>query len=61
MKAYGAGLLSSFGELQYCLTDEPDVKQFVPSETALQEVPITKYQPVYFLAESFQDAKKKLV
>lgn len=24
MKAYGAGLLSSFGELQYCLTDEVD-------------------------------------
>ena len=27
---------------------------------ALQDFPITKYQPVYFLAESLQDAKLKM-
>eukprot|EP00127_Corallochytrium_limacisporum_P001205 Clim_evm40s44 gene=Clim_evmTU40s44 len=60
IKAYGAGLLSSFGELQYCLTDEPKHKQFVPEVTSLTEYPITSYQPTYFVAESFDDAKEKV-
>lgn len=59
-RAYGAGILSSFGELQYCLTGAPEKRPFIPEETAVQEVPITKFQPVYFVAESFDDAKKKL-
>ncbi|XP_072002487.1 phenylalanine-4-hydroxylase isoform X1 [Engystomops pustulosus] len=60
VKAYGAGLLSSFGELQYCLTDKPDLKPFEPQKTALQKYPITEFQPVYFIAESFEDAKEKV-
>lgn len=59
-KAYGAGLLSSFGELQYCLSDKPQIKPFDPYVTAEQKYPITEYQPIYFLAESFDDAQKKL-
>jgi len=59
-RAYGAGLLSSYGELQYCLTDKPQVLPFDPEKTATQEYPITKYQPTYFIAESFEDAKEKL-
>jgi len=64
MKAYGAGLLSSFGELEYCLggTDEkPRYEQIDMEKTALVPYPITSYQPVYFIAESFQDAKEKMV
>jgi phenylalanine-4-hydroxylase len=60
-KAYGAGLLSSFGELQYCLTEKPEVFPFMPEKTANQKYPISQYQPVYFVAESFQDAKDKLI
>lgn len=60
IKAYGAGLLSSFGELQYCLTDKPEIKPFDPYVTALQKYPITEYQPIYFLAESFGKAQQKL-
>uniref|UniRef100_A0AC35U6F4 Phenylalanine 4-monooxygenase n=1 Tax=Rhabditophanes sp. KR3021 TaxID=114890 RepID=A0AC35U6F4_9BILA len=60
-KAYGAGLLSSFGELKYCLTDEPQVVPFEPSVCCETKYPITKFQPKYFLAESFQDASNKLV
>ncbi|XP_075886059.1 phenylalanine-4-hydroxylase isoform X2 [Nelusetta ayraudi] len=60
IKAYGAGLLSSFGELQYCLTDKPQVLPFDPSKTSLQKYPITEYQPIYFVAESFEDAKEKV-
>ncbi|KRZ06098.1 putative phenylalanine-4-hydroxylase 1, partial [Trichinella zimbabwensis] len=60
-KAYGAGLLSSFGELQYCLTDEPEVYPFNPEITATTEYPITSYQPKYFLAQSFEHAKEQLI
>ncbi|KAF4526303.1 hypothetical protein B566_EDAN015218 [Ephemera danica] len=61
IKAYGAGLLSSFGELQYCLTDKPEVRPFEPEKTCLQSYPITEYQPVYFVADSFEDAKIKMM
>uniref|UniRef100_A0A9J7XSC1 Phenylalanine-4-hydroxylase n=1 Tax=Cyprinus carpio carpio TaxID=630221 RepID=A0A9J7XSC1_CYPCA len=60
VKAYGAGLLSSFGELQYCLTDKPKLLPFEPEKTCLQQYPITEFQPVYFVAESFEDAKEKV-
>ena len=64
-KAYGAGLLSSYGELQHACEgnseqNRPDFKPWDPSIAARQEFPITTYQPVYFLAESLQDAKFKM-
>lgn len=59
-KAYGAGLLSSFGELQYCLSGEPELGLFEPTVTALTKYPITNYQPKYFVADSFTDAKDKI-
>ena len=61
LKAYGAGLLSSFGELEYCLSDKPEVREFLPEKTGLQKYPITEYQPVYYVADSFDDAKDKMV
>ncbi|THD22816.1 Phenylalanine-tryptophan hydroxylase [Fasciola hepatica] len=60
IRAYGAGLLSSYGELQYCLSDEPKRLEFDPVRTSVQPYPITQYQPVYFVAENFENAKKKL-
>lgn len=67
-KAYGAGLLSSFGELEYAcgggssegFDDRPQILPWDPEVAAKQEFPITTYQPVYFLAESLQDAKLKM-
>ena len=66
-KAYGAGLLSSFGELEYACSPEhpgadcpPKIKPWDPEVAAHQEFPITTYQPVYFLAESLQDAKQRM-
>lgn len=61
IKAFGAGLLSSFGELTYCLSDEPELRAFDPPKTAVQPYPITEYQPIYYVAESFEDAKEKLM
>lgn len=33
-KAYGAGILSSFGELAYCVTDQPKFKPLDPEDIA---------------------------
>uniref|UniRef100_A0A183C039 phenylalanine 4-monooxygenase n=1 Tax=Globodera pallida TaxID=36090 RepID=A0A183C039_GLOPA len=59
-KAYGAGLLSSFGELEYALSGQPELASFDPPQTCQTKYPITSYQPKYFVAESFADAKNKL-
>lgn len=61
LKAYGSGLLSSFGELEYaCASGEPELRPWDPGEAALQPHPITDYQPLYFVAESLQDARQRM-
>ncbi|XP_063403724.1 protein henna-like isoform X1 [Mytilus trossulus] len=60
IKAYGAGLLSSFGELQYCVSDKPETRSFEPAKTAEQQYPITEFQPIYYVADSFDSAKDKM-
>ena len=68
-KAYGAGLLSSFGELEYACAPwrpaggrdtHPEVLPWNPEVAAEQDFPITDYQPVYFAAASLHDAKEQM-
>jgi phenylalanine-4-hydroxylase len=61
LKAFGAGLLSSFGELEWCLSDGPELRAFEPAKTGDTAYPITQHQPVYFVTESFEDAKQKMI
>lgn len=60
MKAYGAGLLSSFGELDYSLSDKPLRLPFDPKQVSTTKYPITSYQPVYFVTESFKGMKAQV-
>ncbi len=50
LKAYGAGILSSFGELD--AFREADVRPFDLAAMGAQPYDITRYQPVLFAAES---------
>ncbi|PWA24618.1 hypothetical protein CCH79_00020775 [Gambusia affinis] len=60
LRAYGAGLLSSIGELRHALSDKACVKMFDPKTTCNQECLITTFQDVYFVSESFEEAKEKM-
>nr|XP_014349001.1 PREDICTED: tyrosine 3-monooxygenase-like [Latimeria chalumnae] len=44
----------------YALSNEPDYKPFDPEVTVNQSYQDQTYQPVYFVSESFEDAKSKL-
>lgn len=69
LKAYGAGLLSSSGELTYAcggapLDEEPReapaLFDWDPAAAAERPFPITEYQSGYFVARSLQDAKQRM-
>uniref|UniRef100_A0A670YTY3 Biopterin-dependent aromatic amino acid hydroxylase family profile domain-containing protein n=1 Tax=Pseudonaja textilis TaxID=8673 RepID=A0A670YTY3_PSETE len=58
IKAYGAGLLSSYGELIYALSEKPEYKPFDPDVMVVQPYHDQTFQPIYFVADCFEDAKK---
>ncbi|RUS75476.1 hypothetical protein EGW08_016760, partial [Elysia chlorotica] len=60
LRAYGAGSLSSYGELANCLSDNVTVKPFDPATTAVQEYKDDDLQPILFVVESFDDMMLKM-
>lgn len=63
MKAYGAGVLSSFGELLHATSptnSEITIREWEPAEAAIQDYPITTMQPIYFAAPSLKVAKDRM-
>ncbi|XP_072015551.1 phenylalanine-4-hydroxylase-like [Amphiura filiformis] len=59
MKAYGAGLLGSVGEIQYFLTGKAETKPFDPYIAQDAPYPVDGFQTLYFVASSFLDALQK--
>lgn len=45
---------------QHSLSEEPEIRAFDPDAAAVQPYQDQTYQPVYFVSESFSDAKDKL-
>uniref|UniRef100_A0A158P9Z5 BH4_AAA_HYDROXYL_2 domain-containing protein n=1 Tax=Angiostrongylus cantonensis TaxID=6313 RepID=A0A158P9Z5_ANGCA len=59
-KVYGAGLLSSAGELQHAVEDSPTILRFDPDRVVQQECLITTFQDAYFYTRNFEEAQQKL-
>jgi phenylalanine-4-hydroxylase len=60
LRAYGAGLLSSFGELEHALSGEVEVRAFDPVLAKDTAYPITTYQPLLWSVESIREAFDKM-
>ncbi|XP_021366851.1 tyrosine 3-monooxygenase-like isoform X1 [Mizuhopecten yessoensis] len=60
LRAYGAGTLSSYGELQHALSDAPEKRPFEPAKTSVQEYTDDDLQPIYYYVESFDDMMQKM-
>ncbi len=54
MRIYGAGILSSLGEVQNALSDNVKVIDFDPERIVIQQYDVWHLQPVLFAIDSFQ-------
>jgi phenylalanine-4-hydroxylase len=62
-KAYGAGVLSSVGEIEHSMglgEENPDYAPWEPDIACKYDFPIVTYQPKYYVAESLADAMERL-
>jgi phenylalanine-4-hydroxylase len=61
LRVYGAGLLSGSQELQYCITDQPEHRDFDINAAIVTKYPESGLQPLYFVTESLDDMKNKMM
>lgn len=60
LRAYGAGLLSSYGELEHALSGAVKTVRFDPVRAKDTAYPITTYQPLLWWVESIGEAFEKI-
>ena len=60
LRAYGAGLLSSFGELEHALSGKVEIRPFDPWSAKDTAYPITSYQPLLWSVNSILEAFEKM-
>ncbi|KER23619.1 hypothetical protein T265_08520 [Opisthorchis viverrini] len=60
LRAFGAGILSSYGELDNALSDQSEKRPFDPDTAAIQPYNDVGYQPVYFVCERFDTMTQQL-
>ncbi|KAG7165794.1 Tryptophan 5-hydroxylase 1-like 1 [Homarus americanus] len=60
LKVYGAGLLSSIGELRHSLSPAAKVEPFDPDPVSTVPCLVTTFQNQYFYTDTFEEAKEKL-
>ncbi len=60
LRAYGAGLLSSYGELEHALSGRVEIRPFDPAVAKSTPYPITTYQPLLWSVTSIQEAFDKM-
>ncbi len=60
LRAYGAGLLSSYGELEHALSGTVDINKFDPAIAKDTAYPITSYQPLLWEVASIGEAFEKM-
>lgn len=54
MRIYGAGIVSSLGEVQHALSNEVDVKDFDVEKIIHQDYDVWHLQPILFAVDSFE-------
>lgn len=54
IRIYGAGILSSNGESRYCISDEPEHREFDVEQIYDTPYIKEKFQEVYYIAESYE-------
>jgi phenylalanine-4-hydroxylase len=54
MRIYGAGIISSLGEVQHALSNEVEVRNFEPEKMVRQQYDVWHLQPVLFAIDSFE-------
>ena len=57
-RIYGAGIISSNKEVQHALSDEVEVKPFIPENIVIQQYDVWHLQPILFAIDSFEQLEK---
>lgn len=58
IKAYGAGLLSSFGELEHAFSDKVELRKFDLEQVINHEFTYSDIQPVLYIIPSYAELKE---